>query len=384
LLEPIEGDDQHLLVTFLWQGDSATAHVSLKSHFTYGNIRDNPLARLFDTDLWFRTYRLRKDLRTTYAFSANNPLETWDELQGWEAYETHWCQYWQHDPLNPKTFALPKDEEQPNLFFEHPQGRLELPDAPLQAFVDPRADVPHGQVERSWFHSTLLENERRIWIYTPPNYHPDGAPYPLLLLFDGWYYIFNAPTTLDNLLAEGRIPELVAVLVDNAKDARTRELTCYPPFADFLAQELLPWIQERYHITTNPAQRVIAGVSLGGLAATFTAWRHPDLFGNVLSQTGSYWWAPEGDAEGEWLARQVALSDTRVLRFYLDVGRLEDKPDKPYDGSPTQLTVNRHMRNILYAKGYPVHYVEYSGGHDVLVFQGTLAGGLMALIGNAP
>lgn len=50
------------------------------------------------------------------------------------------------------------------------------------------------------------------------------------------------------------------------------------------------------------------------------------------------------------------------LHFYLDVGTLEMAQMR--DEGPTQLAVNRHMRDVLLAKGYPVQYVEYSGGHD--------------------
>jgi len=37
------------------------------------------------------------------------------------------------------------------------------------------------------------------------------------------------------------------------------------------------------------------GSSPGGLAATYAAYRHPEMFGNVLSQSGSYWWTPPTD-----------------------------------------------------------------------------------------
>ena len=45
-------------------------------------------------------------------------------------------------------------------------------------------------------------------------------------------------TTLDNSIAEGVIPSLVAVLVDNPD--RGRESSCSSAYADFLAQETRP------------------------------------------------------------------------------------------------------------------------------------------------
>jgi enterochelin esterase family protein len=41
------------------------------------------------------------------------------------------------------------------------------------------------------------------------------------------------------------------------------------------------------------------------------------------------------------------------------------------------------MRDVLRAKGYPVHYLEFSGGHGPMNWMGTLADGLLALFGHA-
>ena len=55
-----------------------------------------------------------------------------------------------------------------------------------------------------------------------------------------------------------------------------------PDFPEFLVSELLPWVHARYNVTTDPRLTVVAGASYGGLAATYAALRHPEVFGNVL------------------------------------------------------------------------------------------------------
>ena len=46
------------------------------------------------------------------------------------------------------------------------------------------------------------------------------------------------------------------------------------------------------------------------------------------------------------------------------------------------LEPSRHMRDVLLAKGYEVHYQQFNSGHDYLNWRGTLADGLIALVGT--
>ena len=64
----------------------------------------------------------------------------------------------------------------------------------------------------------------------------------------------------------------------------------------------------------------------------------------------------------------------------VDVGLMELGPTP--DNGPTMVVVNRHMRDILKAKGYSVHYREFNGGHEYLNWRGTFADALVTLIGT--
>jgi hypothetical protein len=48
---------------------------------------------------------------------------------------------------------------------------------------------------------------------------------------------------------------------------------------------------------------------------------------------------------------------------------------------PSAVAAHRHLRDVLQAKGYEVHYSEFDGGHEVLCWRGSLAEGLIALTG---
>jgi enterochelin esterase family protein len=195
---------------------------------------------------------------------------------------------------------------------------------------------------------------------------------------------------LDNLIAAQQIPPTVAVLIANpSQDTRSKELPPNPAFAEFLAQELMPWVRARYSVTTDPSRAVVAGSSYGGIAATYAGLRHPELFGNVLCQSGSFWWAPDhsvgpnADATTEtgWLAREFIRSPKLPLRFWMDAGVFE--VDTNGTGGAI-LEPSRHMRDVLLAKGYEVHYRQYASGHDYLNWRGTLGEGLIALLGAQP
>ena len=129
-----------------------------------------------------------------------------------------------------------------------------------------------------------------------------------------------------------------------------------------------------------------AGSSLGGLAASFTALRHADIFGNVLSQSGVYSGNPTNEnsadwEKSEWLTKQFVTSPKLPVRFYLEAGLLESVC-VPGLGTVSSLAANRHLRDVLLAKGYSVQYREFNGGHDYINWRGTFADGLLLLLGK--
>ncbi len=370
LLEAIEGDPDHHLVTFLWRERAETQKVVVwGGPAGLDHPEKNQMTRLLDTDLWYRTYRVETDLRGVYSFTVDDALSKADE----KAAST--SRRYLTDPLNPK------------LTTDLSLSLFELPGAPAQLWILPQPDAKKGQVELHHLRSQILGNERRAWVYTPADYTRNGAPYGLLLLFDGARCInqIPVPTILDNLVHAGKIVPLVAVLLDSVDQAtRNRELFLYPPFVDFLTQELIPWVHEHYHVTHDPAQTIVGGGSGGGLAAAFAGLRASATFGDVLSQSGSFWWGSNRDPEAseethlpqEWIIQQFLTSPRLPLRFSFEVGLKEDW------GWMHMATANRHLRDVLKLKGYEVDYAEFNGYHVCECWRGTFADRLIALVGK--
>jgi enterochelin esterase family protein len=380
LIEPVGADGKYQMVTFLWRERFETRNVLVIGTFQgpAGDV-DNVMRRLPHTDVWYLTLKLQNGARFTYQLSPNDPLA----LEGPRAEER--AATAQADPLNPQRFNCPAGVSKFTCV-----SAVELPGAPPQPWITAKPDVPLGRVETTVFHSDVQKLDRPISIYTPAGYRPDGPPNSLVVLFDGQSYLspaLAATTTLDNLIGAAKIPTTVVALVGNVGSRRTIDLVPNPEFEAFVTSELMPWVRQRYNVTSDPARTVVGGFSLGGLTATFLGLRHSTIFGNVLAQSGSFWWAQDQKAddtvdathESNWIAKQFSTTPKLPIRFYLDAGTFE-APKAP---DIVRILVNaRHLRDVLVAKGYDVTYQQFAGGHDPLSWRGTLADGLIALLGE--
>jgi enterochelin esterase-like enzyme len=297
LVEPVPNEKNYSFVTFVWRGSDAAHNVVVVDGVAVavGGVLpvNSETTRLGGTDVWYRTYKVRNDARFVYKMSENDPLTSFvDPSRKSNA---------TIDPLNPRVFPTQ-------------QSFVELPAAASQEIALHPSDTP-GKVEQKKFHSTTLNNDRDLWIYTPRNFHADGARYPLAVVLDGRPYTtwVPVPTILDNLIQQKRIPPMVAVMVGALN--REVEQSCSTAFAEFLSNELVPWMRANYNVTADPKLTVIAGSSRGGLASSCAAYQHPNVFGKVLSQSGSYWWKPDNDQNPEWLTAQFAHSPYLPLQF---------------------------------------------------------------------
>src|SRR5262245_29889244 len=214
LIEPIDGDRQHMLVTFLWRAAEPIENVVVAGGLAGRGF--DPMAQMPTTDLWFKTYRAQVDTRTIYHLTPNDTLLPYNQDPDFGARTG----LRKPDPLNRHRYPYWGAEG---------ASLLTLPAAPPQPWLLAQPDRPAGQLDIQRFSSARLGNQRDVWVYPPPGYTREGPLYRLLILFDGWDYthMVPTPTILDNLLAEGRLPPLVAVMVGNVD--RLRELSCHPP-----------------------------------------------------------------------------------------------------------------------------------------------------------
>lgn len=362
LTEP--GPDGSVILTFLARG--ARSNVRLVG----APSGDHEwLQRLGDSDVWFKSFQVPADTRLSYKLAPDVP-----DLPGTRRERRlALLATAAADPLN----RAPWPADAPDAFNQ--DSTLELPAAPDQPGLVPR-EGPHGTLSDLRLSSPRLGNTRALTLYTPPGFDPKDPRNVLLLVFDARAYLTKVPTPtiLDHLIADGRLPPVVAVFVSEIDPpTRSRELPGNDVFADVMAEEVLPLVRTRTGADIPAARTILAGSSFGGLAAATVALRHPDRFGNAIALSGSFWWHPDGappDAP-EHVAALVAHGPRRHVRFHLSAGLFETA----HEDAPGILDTSRHLRDVLKAKGYDVSYREYAGGHDYLVWRGALADGLLAL-----
>jgi enterochelin esterase family protein len=220
--------------------------------------------------------------------------------------------------------------------------------------------VPHGTVTRHVYHSDVLNGEREMYVYTPPNYDRNRR-YPVLYLLGGsgelasnWNIEGRAGFIADNLIAEGKALPMIIAMPNNQvvhrSDPKHTELT-FSLFEKELRSEIVPLVDKAYSTQPGPHGRAIAGLSMGGRHAQLVGFKSLDLFASfgILSA---------GDPDSEKSTPEF-LNDPAINRKvdYLFVGL------GTYENQPTNRSVVFHQ--ILEKHGI-VHdyYIGGDGGHD--------------------
>ncbi|WP_031500203.1 esterase [Bryobacter aggregatus] len=185
------------------------------------------------------------------------------------------------DPINPRMKLRARTSA----------SMVEVPGA-TPAIWDAR-DVPHGAVSIEFQKAKALGGETRsFWVYTPPGYETAKTKYPVLYLFHGsndtaggWVLAGQANYIFDNLLAEGKMKPMVVVMPFGHAvpfgSPREVQATNTAVYEKYVLGDVLPYVEAKYRVSKAPAQRAIAGLSMGGGQALSIGLGHPALFSAV-------------------------------------------------------------------------------------------------------
>ncbi len=227
---------------------------------------------------------------------------------------------------------------------------------------------------------------RRVSVYVPRQYVP-GTVVPFIIGTDGPDHLLF--TALDNLIAEHRVPVMIAISIGNGGgDAQGSERgleydTMSGRYAAFVEQEVLPLVEKQCHVslTKDPDGRATMGGSSGGSCALIMAWYRPDLFHRVLTYSGTYvnqQWPPSAETpHGAWEFHEHLIPNNppKPLRIWMEVGDRDLlNPNVMRDNMHDWVVANEKMARVLAAKDYHYQFIfARNAGHtDGKVKQQTL------------
>lgn len=169
--------------------------------------------------------------------------------------------------------------------------------APAQA-----QDTTDAPDRRSVFEieSSVLGETRTVMVQLPQSYlaQPD-RDYPLILLVDADWNFGLVAAYADYFASLGRFPEHIVVGVTNV--SRNRDFVPRPDpnfpetggaddFVAFLAEELIPLLEENYRLAD---QRIFFGHSFGGTLGFHILFNRPELFDAYIPTSASTWVADQ-------------------------------------------------------------------------------------------
>jgi enterochelin esterase-like enzyme len=236
--------------------------------------------------------------------------------------------------------------------------------------------------------------ERKVAVYIPTQYVV-GTDAPFIVAQDGMDYRKTLPAILDNLIAERRLPVMIAILInsgggDGQGSERGLEYdTVSEKYTTFIETEVLPRVAKEYNVkfTTDPEGRAAMGSSSGGAAAFTMGWFRPDLYRRILTYSGTYvnQQSPKNAQfpHGAWEYHEnlISKSEPKPLRVWLEAGEKDNGASRNEASMHNWLMSNQHMAAVLKAKGYHYRFefAQSAGHNDGRVVRATLPEALLWL-----
>lgn len=244
--------------------------------------------------------------------------------------------------------------------------------------------------------------EKEIHIFKPDDYDADSQEkYASVYVLDGQWMTFLGKEGIsldDSCLVTEQVKamtsvtgsKVIVIAVDtygNMKDV-SRDVELAPDlskygaeldremkgneFAAFVADTLVPYVQEHYNVYTDALHTSIAGASLSGLESFYITMEYPELFGTVGALSPSFLYYDNDEMWRKYLGEKTFDDNSPVLYFYTG----------PQGGDTDPFVTD--MVNRLKDLGYPsdkliLHYNE-NGGHHVWFWRSVFSEFLEAMV----
>jgi putative tributyrin esterase len=146
-----------------------------------------------------------------------------------------------------------------------------------------------AEVRATSFESSSLGRSVACSVQLPPSYAKGQGSYPVVYVLHGLFeseaawHARGLDRIVEEMWAEGKLPELVVVAVDggnsffaNAPGGR---------YEDLVSQDAVAWAEKELRVRPGRDSRALLGVSMGGYAALRIALSQPGAFGAVAAHS---------------------------------------------------------------------------------------------------
>lgn len=166
----------------------------------------------------------------------------------------------------------------------------ELASAALVGKLDPSRSLPPDINDCRWQQPDNARLICHVQVFLPPGYFVGAERYPVLYLLHGWGgwdtgthtsewdSKFNFFAVAGEMMRNGQLPPFIIVAPEGGHNYWFNHAADDQRWGDFVAQEVVSYVDSSYRTIPRASSRAIAGLSMGGLGAIQLALNHPGEF----------------------------------------------------------------------------------------------------------
>lgn len=138
-----------------------------------------------------------------------------------------------------------------------------------------------------------ITSTRRVLVYTPAGYDESRRVYPVIYWIPGWKTPASSEYVgaLDAAIAKRWIPPVIVATIDVREGVLMLNSPVFGNWADFLMDEVVPFVDAEYRTIPVPKGRALMGHSTGGYAAMLLPLLYPGIWSAVGLNDASVWGA---------------------------------------------------------------------------------------------
>ncbi len=222
--------------------------------------------------------------------------------------------------------------------------------------------------------------ESSYGVYLPYEFDADREEaYPILVLFhggggyDGSWFTNGLVNILDNMIAEDRLEPTIVVTPNGSDFPDDVYMWDRPAILDFVVNTILPYMEENYNASSDPARRAFAGLSMGGATTGYALFHNTDDFDTYILLSAPFLGDIQPDYTMPELAEKNIFIGYGLYDFVATRSIYELEPDE--DGNKVELIASRGEGSIfeylvgLTNEGIPVLTETYPYGHDWVLWR---------------